>query len=147
MAGAAFIPGLTRSPLRTGSTTSFTSTSFAPVRNFAHTPRRNRSEIRMIAPEVARNVIAVYGIVVAGGGIGAFLRSGSKPSVISGVAAGIVLAAAYVKDSVPIALGTAIALAAVFAIRLAKTKKFMPAGMLCIVSVAAAAFFAASIYA
>ncbi|KAI0561732.1 Transmembrane protein 14C [Gracilaria domingensis] len=101
----------------------------------------------MIAPEVARNAIAVYGVVIAGGGIGAFLRSGSKPSVISGVAAGIVLAAAYVKDSVPIALATALALAVVFAIRLVKTKKFMPAGMLAVVSVLAAAFFAAAIYA
>lgn len=101
----------------------------------------------MIGPELARNAIAVYGIVIAGGGIGAFLKSGSKPSIISGVVAGIVLAGAYVKDSVPLALGTAVALALVFAIRLIKTKKFMPAGMLCIVSIAAAAFFAVSIYA
>lgn len=101
----------------------------------------------MIAPAVARNAIAVYGVVIAAGGIGAFLRSGSKPSIISGVAAGVVLAAAYVKDSVPLALGTAVALAAVFAVRLVKTKKFMPAGMLAMASVAAALFFAAAIYA
>lgn len=101
----------------------------------------------MITAEVARNAIAVYGVVIAGGGIGAFLKSGSKPSIISGVTAGIVLAAAYFKDSVPVALGTAVALTLVFAIRLVKTKKFMPAGMLCIASLAAAAFFAASIYA
>lgn len=101
----------------------------------------------MISPEVARGAIAVYGIVIAGGGIGAFMKSGSKPSIISGVTAGIVLAAAYAKDSVPIALFTAAALTLVFGIRLAKTKKFMPAGMLCIVSLLAAAFFGASIYA
>lgn len=105
-----------------------------------------RSTIQMISPELARNAIAVYGVVIAGGGIGAFLKSGSKPSIISGVSAGIILAAAYLKDSVPIALGTAIALAVVFGIRLAKTKKFMPAGMLCIASVAAAVFFGVSIY-
>lgn len=101
----------------------------------------------MISPEVARNAIAVYGVVIAGGGIGAFLRTGSKPSIISGVIAGIVLAGAYLKDNVPLALGTAAVLTLVFGIRLFKTKKFMPAGMLCIASLAAAAFFAASIYA
>lgn len=101
----------------------------------------------MVTAEAARAAVAVYGVVVAGGGIGAFVRSGSKPSVISGVLAGLVLAAAYFKDSIPLALGTAAALAVVFAIRFAKSKKFVPAGMLCAVSLVAAAFFAASIYA
>ncbi|PXF42836.1 Transmembrane protein 14-like [Gracilariopsis chorda] len=123
-------------------------TGFMPAQ-LAKVPRARTWHVvpTMIAPEVARNAIAVYGAVIAAGGIGAFLRSGSKPSIISGVVAGIVLGAAYVKDSVPVALGTAVALAAVFAVRLVKTKKFMPAGMLAIVSVAAALFFAAAIYA
>lgn len=124
------------------------STSFAHSRPLpVRAARPTRCNVQMISAEVARNAIAVYGVVIAGGGIGAFLKSGSKPSIISGVVAGIVLAGAYVKDSVPLALGTAIALALVFAIRLVKTKKFIPAGMLCLASVAAAAFFAASLYA
>lgn len=103
--------------------------------------------VQMISHDTARLAIAVYGVVVAGGGIGAFFKSGSKPSVISGVVAGVVLAGAYVAENVPLALGTAVVLSLVFAVRLAKTKKFMPAGMLCILSAVAAAFFAASIYA
>ena len=127
---------------------SFTGPAFSPrvtrCRNeaaFASHP------IRMISSEAARAAIAVYGVVVAGGGIGAFLRSGSKASIISGGTAGILLAAAYIKESVPLALCVAAALAVVFAFRLAKTKKFMPAGMLCILSLIAVAVFATSIYA
>ncbi|CDF77388.1 unnamed protein product [Chondrus crispus] len=143
------IPGSCFTAQRAASTcTRLANTSFAPRRRFpAQVTRADRCNVQMITAEVARNAIAVYGVVIAGGGIGAFLKSGSKPSIISGVVAGIVLAGAYVKDSVPLALGTAVALALVFAIRLVKTKKFIPAGMLCIASIAAAAFFAAAIYA
>lgn len=113
----------------------------------SYAPRATRAQVRMISPELARSAIAVYGVVIAGGGIGAFLKSGSKPSIISGVTAGIVLGGAYFKDSVPVALGTAVVLTIVFGIRLLKTKKFVPAGALCIASLLAAVFFAASIYA
>lgn len=112
-----------------------------------NSPSQTRASIRMgISPEAARNAIAVYGVVIAGGGVGAFLRSGSKPSIISGVTAGIALAAAYFKDSVPLALCTAAVLAVVFALRFAKSGKFMPAGMLFLASLAAAVFFGVSVY-
>ncbi len=104
-------------------------------------------QARMVSAETARIAVAAYGVIVAGGGLGAFLKSGSKMSAISGVSAGALLALAYVKSSVPIALGTAAALSAVFGIRLAKTKKFMPAGMLMGLSLAFALFFAYTIYA
>lgn len=102
---------------------------------------------RMVSAETARIAVAAYGVVVASGGIGAFLKSGSKMSAISGVTAGALLAFAYIKSSVPIALGTAAALSAVFAVRLSKTKKFMPSGMLCVLSLAFAIFFAYTMYA
>lgn len=102
---------------------------------------------RMVSAEVARAGIGVYAVLMAGGGVGAFLKSGSKPSIVSGVLAGVVLAGAYAKESVPLALGTALALAAVFAVRLVKSKKFVPAGLLCVLSVLAALFFAAALYA
>lgn len=101
---------------------------------------------RMISGEIARSAIAVYGVTIAGGGIGAFLRSGSKPSIISGVIAGVVLAVAYAKDSVPVALWTAVALGVVFAVRFVKSGKVVPAGLLCLVSVAAAVFFGVCVY-
>lgn len=100
----------------------------------------------LIPAEAARVVIAVYGVAIGGGGIGAFFKSGSKPSLVSGVVAGVVLGAAYFKDSVPVALGTAVALSVVFAIRFAKTKKVVPAGVLGIVSAVAAGFFAAAMF-
>lgn len=115
-----------------------------PTRTVQH---RRVARMAIVSPQTARSAIAVYGVVISAGGIGAFLRSSSKPSLISGVAAGIVLAAAYVKDSLPIALGTAVALTLVFAIRLYKTNKFVPAGALALASLVAAAFFAAAIYA
>lgn len=99
-----------------------------------------------ITPEIARVGIAVYAVLMAGGGIGAFLKSGSKPSVISGVVSGVLLGVAYAKDNVTAALVLAGVLGVVFTLRLVKTKKFMPAGLLLILSVIAAAFFAASLY-
>lgn len=131
----------------TGARPSFMQRAIVHDASVRSEPIRTNGTMQMISPETARLAIAVYGVLVAGGGIGAFLKSGSKPSIISGVAAGIVLAGAYVKESVPLALGTAVVLTIVFSVRLAKTKKFIPAGMLCILSVVAAAFFAASIYA
>lgn len=150
----AFIPAISR-PVRLAHTDALatsglrqtTFTAAKPIHHSARLPQTVVTPTASIAPEVARTAIAVYGVAISAGGIGAFLRSGSKPSIISGVVAGIVLGGAYVKDSVPLALGTAIALSAVFAIRFVKTKKFVPAGALCILSVVAAIFFAAVIYA
>jgi len=62
-------------------------------------------------------------------------------SAISGGLSGLLLLYAYTQGSVQIALGTALALMAVFGVRLIKTKKFMPAGLLFILSLAFAAYF------
>ncbi len=45
------------------------------------------------------------------------------------------------KTSLPIALGTTVALAVVFAIRFVKTKKLVPAGILGLLSLAFSIFF------
>lgn len=109
-------------------------------------PQQATVHMSAITPEIARIGVAVYAVLMAGGGVGAFLKSGSKPSLISGVVAGILLGVAYAKDNVIAALVLAAVLGVVFSLRLVKTKKFMPAGLLLILSVGAAAFFAASIY-
>lgn len=49
------------------------------------------------------------------------LKTGSKPSIISGVVSCIILAIAYTKNLNPLALGTSAALTIVFAIRFKKT--------------------------
>lgn len=108
--------------------------------------RHGGGGVQMVSSEAARAAVAAYGVVVAGGGVGAFLKSGSKMSAISGVVAGAVLAAAYVRSSVPVALGTALALMVVFIVRLVATKKMMPAGMLAILSGLFAMFFGYTIF-
>ncbi|HRI15729.1 MAG TPA: TMEM14 family protein [Verrucomicrobiota bacterium] len=80
-------------------------------------------------------VVWIYVALLLAGGIFGFVKAGSRASLIASTisAALLGLAAAGVLPFVTvwIVLG---ALLAVFAMRLAKTKKFMPAGMLLIVT-------------
>eukprot|EP00283_Hemiselmis_rufescens_P016045 CAMPEP_0173437672 /NCGR_PEP_ID=MMETSP1357-20121228/18154_1 /TAXON_ID=77926 /ORGANISM="Hemiselmis rufescens, Strain PCC563" /LENGTH=171 /DNA_ID=CAMNT_0014402865 /DNA_START=9 /DNA_END=524 /DNA_ORIENTATION=- len=82
----------------------------------------------------AKTATLAYAILVGAGGVFAGIKTGSKPSIISGVASCILLSIAYMKSSTPLALGTSVALSIVFGIRFKKTGKMMPAGMLGIVS-------------
>ncbi|MGK7910996.1 MAG: TMEM14 family protein [Synechococcus sp.] len=91
--------------------------------------------------------ILAYAVFVAiGGGIG-FLKSKSKVSLLSGLGSAALLVVAYIVSranptgGLAIALGCAIALCAVFLMRLKKTGKFMPAGLMGIVSAIAAVVF------
>lgn len=110
-------------------------------------PVSRRARVSMVSPEAVRSVMALYGVCLAGGGVTAFLRTGSKPSVIFGTIGGLLLGAAYVNNSTALALGTAVVMAAAFAYRLYKTRKFLPAGALGLLSVFVIAFFVFSIYA
>jgi len=80
--------------------------------------------------QAARTATLGYAVLVGAGGLLAGIRTGSKPSIISGVVSCIILSLAYVKNNNPLALGTSLALTIVFAIRFKKTGKVMPAGML-----------------
>eukprot|EP00285_Hemiselmis_virescens_P014169 CAMPEP_0173380950 /NCGR_PEP_ID=MMETSP1356-20130122/3491_1 /TAXON_ID=77927 ORGANISM="Hemiselmis virescens, Strain PCC157" /NCGR_SAMPLE_ID=MMETSP1356 /ASSEMBLY_ACC=CAM_ASM_000847 /LENGTH=178 /DNA_ID=CAMNT_0014334673 /DNA_START=12 /DNA_END=548 /DNA_ORIENTATION=- len=82
----------------------------------------------------AKTATLAYAVLVGAGGVFAGIKTGSKPSIISGVISCIILSIAYIKSSNPLALGTSIALTVVFGIRFQKTSKMMPAGMLGIVS-------------
>lgn len=99
-----------------------------------------------MAPATARVLVAVYGVIVAGGGLGAYAKTKSTMSAGSGVVSGIVLAIAFATENLPLAFGTACALAAVFAVRYLKTKKVMPSGMLFGLSLVFAAVFGAAIF-
>jgi len=91
-------------------------------------------------------VLWVYILLLLAGGLIGFLKAGSKVSLITSAVA----AAALVLTAIPGLLGTTLArgladaimaaLLVVFAIRLAKTKKFMPSGLMLVITALALAF-------
>ena len=93
----------------------------------------------------SNTVLWVYIVLLLVGGLIGFLKAGSKVSLISSS----VFAAVLVLTAVPgvferkFALGLSNVLLAtllvVFAIRLAKTKKFMPSGMMLVLTILALA--------
>jgi len=94
--------------------------------------------------------LLVYGLLmIAGGAMGA--RAGSKVSLAAGGGSGLLLLIAWLLAyngiGAGIWLGTAIAflLSVTFGMRLKKSGKFMPAGMLLVVSIAALVLLVISI--
>jgi uncharacterized membrane protein (UPF0136 family) len=93
-------------------------------------------------------VIAViaYGILAVGGGILGYLRAGSKISLISGTISGILLLLAAWLQIKQLEMGLVLArtvtliLVIVFTIRLLKTAKFMPGGLMVIGGLATLVF-------
>ncbi|HTS16723.1 MAG TPA: TMEM14 family protein [Verrucomicrobiae bacterium] len=89
----------------------------------------------------------VYGVIMILGGIAGFVRVGSKASLISGVGFGLALLASGFgvwqgsQDSLLAAIVIALLLVVLFAIRYAKKRRFMPAGMLAVLSVVAVVIF------
>lgn len=84
-----------------------------------------------------------YGILAIVGGIIGYVQAQSKASLISGIISGLLLVTAGVMQlqgqglGLILAIVVTIALVIVFAIRLAKTRKFMPAGLMTALGVAA----------
>ena len=91
-------------------------------------------------------VLWIYILLLLAGGLVGFLKAGSKVSLITSA----ISAAALVLTAIPgllapgLARGLAdvimAALLVVFAIRLAKTKKFMPSGLMLVITAVALAF-------
>lgn len=93
-------------------------------------------------PTVAAQVLlGVYAVLLAvGGGVG-YRQAGSRPSLIAGLASGAValvaLGLSFATDAgFVVGAILAAALVALFAFRFAKGRKFMPAGLLALVSLA-----------
>ncbi len=89
----------------------------------------------MIDPSIARFVLAIYSALLLMGGVMGYVRARSRPSLVAGVISGLVgIGAVFLAGSSRNGLYLGVALAAamlvVFAIRYAKTRKFMPSGML-----------------
>ncbi|WP_392480480.1 TMEM14 family protein [Nostoc sp. C110] len=94
-----------------------------------------------------------YGILAIAGGIIGYTQARSKVSLVSGSISGLLLIlAAYFQlqgqtwGSILAVLVTAV-LVVVFAVRLAKTRKFMPAGLMTILGMVALAVMVSQIVA
>jgi uncharacterized membrane protein (UPF0136 family) len=92
----------------------------------------------MLAAAIATFIYSALAIV---GGVIGYVQAGSKVSLISGIVSGLVLLVGGIGivQSQPWGLGLAIAvtllLIAVFVMRLIKTRKVMPAGLMVVVGV------------
>lgn len=83
-------------------------------------------------------IALIYGVIALAGGIAAYLKVKSKASLISGIISGsllllgVLLAALDITGGLWVVKLVTLALVIVFIIRLIKTKKFMPAGLMII---------------
>lgn len=101
--------------------------------------------------EAAKLSILIFAVLVGVGGVMGFVKAQSKASLISGSVSAVILAACYLLSSSSHQLGMLLAavvsllLFVVFGIRFSKTKKFMPSGMLLILSLVEAGVLLCSI--
>ena len=90
-------------------------------------------------------ILWIYIVLLVVGGLIGFLKAGSKISLITSVISAALLVVTAVPGLLDASLRRALAdiimaaLLVVFAIRLAKTKKFMPSGLMVVVTIAALA--------
>jgi uncharacterized membrane protein (UPF0136 family) len=87
-------------------------------------------------------LLAVYALLLAAGGLVGFLKAGSRPSLVAGLVSGVLVAgcAALVVVKQPMAgraLGMTLALllGVFFGYRYALKPKFMPSGLMTVVSI------------
>lgn len=84
-----------------------------------------------------------YGILAALGGVLGYVKVKSQMSLISGVISGLLLIVGGIGQlqaaswGLPLSIGVSLVLVAVFAVRLAKTKKLMPAGLMILAGIIA----------
>ncbi len=97
-------------------------------------------------------VILIYAAILVAGGVIGWRVSGSRISLTSSLISAFLLTVAYrITLSSPLggyalAAFVSVALEAVFALRLSKTKKFMPSGMMLILSGVVTVILAWSIF-
>lgn len=96
--------------------------------------------------------LLIYAVLMLVGGFMGYARAGSKVSLIAGVASGILLLVSWIVTrshlvaGLWMGAGITLLLCVSFAMRLAKTGKFMPSGGLLLVSVVALLVLAYSAY-
>jgi uncharacterized membrane protein (UPF0136 family) len=91
-------------------------------------------------PDIARISLLVFSILVCAGGVVGFLKAKSKASLIAGLVSAALLALSYsisgrnVKQGLIMGAVVSALLCIMMGIRFGKTKKFMPAGMIAVLS-------------
>ena len=115
--------------------------------NYKRYFRRSSIDLVCIFKQLSMNLAIaatmIYGLLAGIGGIFGYVKSKSKPSLISGCISGILLLLAAWMQIQGNSLGLLISqviislLVVVFIVRLIKTKKFMPAGIMTFAGVAA----------
>lgn len=95
----------------------------------------------MISPIVGQVTLGIYGLLLAVGGVIGYVKAGSRPSLIAGLLSAVAafgalgLSVGRSQLGPPLGLVLAIVLFILFGYRYAaKTRKFMPSGMLAVVS-------------
>lgn len=102
---------------------------------------------KFITPDIVRVVLVSQGLILGAGSIMGFVKAQSKPSLIAGVSSAVILFACAGLTFLNFTLAAVLAaiisdlLAAVFASRLSKTKKFMPSGMLMLFCILAGTYY------
>nr|CAD1844591.1 unnamed protein product [Ananas comosus var. bracteatus] len=151
---AAYASSLLRGPLASPSPSSLLLDRKSAVLLLPLPPRRNaarrlrRCGAQLLA-DLAPAASAAYGTLLLGGGLFAYLRSGSKGSILGGLSGSALMAVAYYLMQSPetkevgdaIGFGSALLFASVFGIRLANTRKFVPSGLLLGLSLGVLAVF------
>ncbi|KAK1272888.1 hypothetical protein QJS04_geneDACA013186 [Acorus gramineus] len=120
--------------------------------NTTHLRRRSPPPPRCYLAELAPATSSVYGALLLGGGLFAYARSGSKGSLVGGLSGTALMASAYYLMQNPetkvigeaLGFGSAFLFSSVFGIRLAATRKLIPAGPLLGLSVGALVVFASA---
>jgi uncharacterized membrane protein (UPF0136 family) len=95
----------------------------------------------MISPIVGQITLGIYGVLLAVGGLIGYFKAGSRPSLIAGLLSAVAAFAALGLSvgryplGPPLGLLLAIVLFVLFGYRYAiKTGKFMPSGLLAVIS-------------
>ncbi|XP_010529698.1 PREDICTED: protein FATTY ACID EXPORT 4, chloroplastic [Tarenaya hassleriana] len=112
-------------------------------------PRTRRGFGLCCKAELSELAPAAYGALLLGGGLFAYSKSGSKGSLFGGLTGSVLMASAYFLMKEPetralgdaIGLGSALLFSSIFGLRLASTRKPVPAGPLLLVSIGMLAFF------
>ncbi|XP_011038066.1 PREDICTED: uncharacterized protein LOC105135073 [Populus euphratica] len=102
--------------------------------------------------DIAPVTSAAYGVILLGGGLFAFSKSGSKGSLFGGLTGAALMGTAYFLMQAPetkaigdsLGFGSAFLFSSVFGIRLAATQKLIPSGLLLGLSICALAVFIAA---
>lgn len=106
---------------------------------------------KICTPDLVRIVLVVQALLLGAGGVAGFVKAQSKPSLIAGVSSAVLLLACMgysLVSLVPATIAAAVIsdlLLIVFALRLSKTKKFMPSGLMLIICLLCGTYYVMSV--